>query len=170
MALPANIPSIRLKAVVYRIVRDGIDPLATSGSLKAGGRFNPPGEFAVLYTSFDPATASKEVSRGLKQRGIDPSQFPPGSWWVYELEVEIETALDLTNPDILRTIEVLVETLTGADIQVPRSIAGEAREKGFGALVVPSAAAPDSKNLVIFLDKLPGTLNVLSSRPASFQG
>jgi hypothetical protein len=28
-----------------------------------------------------------EIARGLKRRGIDPSQFPPGSWWVQELEV-----------------------------------------------------------------------------------
>jgi RES domain-containing protein len=169
LALPANLPSIRVKAIVYRVVRDGVDPLGTVGSLKAGGRFNPPDEFAALYTSFDPATATKEVARGLKQRGIDPSQFPPGSWWVYELEVEIEAVLDLTSPDILQRIEVKSETLTGADIQVPRSIAVEAREKGFGALLVPSAADPESKNLVIFLDKLPGTPNVLSSRAASVQ-
>jgi RES domain-containing protein len=169
LALPAKIPAVRVKAVVYRVVRDGVDPLGTIGSLKAGGRFNPPGEFAVLYTSLDPSTAAKEIARGLKQRGIDPSQFPPGSWWVYELEVEIDTVLDLTSSHILQMIELKSEALTAADVQVPRSIAAEAREKGFGALLVPSAAASDSKNLVIFLDRLPGTPNVLSSRPASFQ-
>jgi RES domain-containing protein len=169
LALPANLPSIRVKAIVYRVVRDGVDPLVTVGSLKAGGRFNPPNEFAVLYTSFDPATASKEVARGLHQRGIDPLQFPPGSWWVYELEVEIENVLDLTSPEILERIELKSEMLTGADTQVPRSIADEAREKGFEALLVPSAAAADSKNLVIFLDKLLAIPTVMSSRPASFQ-
>ena len=169
MVPPANIPAVRVKAIVYRVVRDGVDPLGTIGSLKSGGRFNPPGEFAVLYTSFDPATAVKEVARGLKQRGIDPSQFPPGSWWVYELEVEIDTVLDLTSPEILQKVGLKSEALTATDVQVPRSIAVEAREKGFGALLVPSAAALDSKNLVIFLDKLPGTPNVLSSRPANFE-
>lgn len=169
MPLPADLSPIPVKAVVYRVVRDGVDPLGTAGSLKAGGRFNPPNEFAVLYTSFDQATASKEVARGLNQRGIDPSQFPPGSWWLYELEVEIETTLDLTNSDILQRTEVKSESLTGSDLQLPRRIATEARDKGFGALLVPSAADPDSKNLVIFLDKLPGIPNVLSSRPASFQ-
>jgi len=170
LALPANIPAVRVKTVVYRVVRDGVDPLGTVGSLRAGGRFNPPEEFAALYTSFDPETAGMEVVRGLKQRGIDPSQFPPGSWWVYELEVDIETVLDLTSPGILQRIEMNGDSLTGDDLQVPRSIAAQARDKGFGALLVPSAAAPDSKNLVIFLDKLSGTPNVLSSRPASFSG
>jgi len=169
LALPANLPRIHFKAVVYRVVRDGVDPLGTVGSLTAGGRFNSPGEFAALYTSLDPVTASKEVARGLKQRGIDPSQFPPGSWWIYELEVEVEAVLDLTSPDILQKIEVKSDALTRGDLQVPRSIAAEARAKGFGALLVPSAAAPESKNLVIFLDRLPGIPNVLSSRPANVQ-
>jgi RES domain-containing protein len=166
LALPTNLPRIRVKAVVYRVVRDGVDPLGTHGSLRAGGRFNAPGEFAALYTSLDPVTASKEVARGLRQRGIDPSQFPPGSWWIYELEVEIEGVLDLTSPDILQRIEVTSDALTGGDLKVLRSIAAEGRDNGFEALLVPSAAAPDSKNLVIFLDRLPRTPNVLSSMPA----
>jgi RES domain-containing protein len=154
---------------VYRVVRDGVDPLGTAGSLRAGGRFNAPGEFAALYTSLDPVTASMEVARGLKQRGIDPSQFPPGSWWMYELEVEIDGVLDLTSPDILQRIEVESDALTQNELNTPRRIATEAPGNGFEALLVPSAAAPDSKNLVIFLDRLPGIPNVLSSRPANLQ-
>jgi RES domain-containing protein len=150
LALPTNLPRIRVKAVVYRVVRDGVDPLGTHGSLRAGGRFNAPGEFAALYTSLDPVTASKEVARG----------------WIYELEVEIEGVLDLTSPDILQRIEVTSDALTGGDLKVLRSIAAEGRDNGFEALLVPSAAAPDSKNLVIFLDRLPRTPNVLSSMPA----
>ena len=169
MALPSNLSRIRVKAVVYRVVRDGVDPLGTVGSLRAGGRFNPPGEFGALYTSLDPVTASKEVARGLRQRGIDPSQFPAGSWWIYELEVETEGVLDLTNPEILQRIEVKSEALTRDELNTPRNIAAEARSNGFEALLVPSAAAPGSKNLVVFLDKLPGIPNVLSSRSANLQ-
>jgi RES domain-containing protein len=146
-----------------------MDPLGTVGSLKAGGRFNAPGEFTALYTSLDPVTANKEVARGLRQRGIDPSQFPAGSWWIYELEVEIEDVLDLTNREILQRIEVKSEALTRDELNKPRNIAAEARSHGFEALLVPSAAAPGSKNLVMFLDKLPGIPNVLSSRPAILQ-
>jgi RES domain-containing protein len=169
LALPRNLPRIRVKAVVYRVVRDGVDPLGTVGSLRAGGRFNAPGEFAALYASLDPVAASKEVARGLKQRGIDPSQFPPSSWWMYELEVEIEGVLDLTNPEIVQRIEVNSEALTRDEWNTPRNIAAEARNNGFEALLVPSAAAPGSKNLVMFLDKLAGIPNVLSSRPANLQ-
>jgi len=164
LALPENLPRIPFKAVVYRIVRDGVDPLETIGSLRAGGRFNPPSQFAALYTSLDPKTAGREVARGLKQRGIDPSQFPPGSWWMYELEVDLEAVLDLTDPDILQRIELESEAFTGINLDEPRRIAAEARDSGFEALLVPSVAAPDSKNLVISLENLPGIPRVLSSR------
>jgi hypothetical protein len=64
---------------------------------------------------------------------------------------------------------VTSDALTRDDLMVPRSIAAEGRGNGFEALMVPSAAAPDSKNLVIFPDRLPGTPNVLSSMPANLQ-
>ena len=85
------------------------------------------------------------------------------------MEVEIEGVLDLTNPEILQRIEVKSEALTRDELNTPRNIAAEARINGFEALLVPSAAAPGSKNLVVFLDKLPGIPNVLSSRSANLQ-
>lgn len=137
------------------------------GSLEAGGRFNPPREFGALYTSLEATTAAKEVARGLKQRGVDPDQFPEGAWWVYELEVKLEAVLDLTDPDVLRKSGIQRDTLTGSDVNATREIAAQARERGYEALLVPSAAAANSRNLVIFVDKLPVRPNVLTSRPVS---
>ena len=87
MALPPDLPRTALSTTVFRVVREGLDPLATTGSLKAGGRFNPPNEFGELYTSLEAKTAAQEVARGLIARGVDPEQFPEAAWWVYELEV-----------------------------------------------------------------------------------
>jgi RES domain-containing protein len=134
--------------------------------LKAGGRFNPPKEFGVLYTSLDANTAAKEVARGLKARGVDPDQFPTGTWWIYELEVKLESVLDLTDADIMRKSGIQESSLTGDDVSTPRRIAAEAREQGYQAVLVPSAAV-GSKNLVIFLDKLSARPIVLSSKPVS---
>src|SRR5207237_485302 len=89
-------------AVVFLVGREGLDPLATTRSLKAGGRFNPPNEFGALYTSLEATSATKEVARGLRQRGVDPDQFPEGAWWVYELEVKLEAVLDFTDADVLQ--------------------------------------------------------------------
>jgi filamentous hemagglutinin len=141
--------------------------LGTAASLRAGGRFNPPNEFGALYTSLEAATAAQEVAKGLRLRGIDPEQFLEGAYWIYELEVELEAVLDLTNPDVLQKGGIHQDSLTGTDVNATRGIAAQAREQGYEALLVPSAAAPDSKNLVIFLDKLRVRPNVLSSRPVS---
>ena len=143
--------------------------MATTGSLKAGGRFNPPGQFGALYTSLDATTAAKEVARGLRQRGVDPDQFPEGAWWVYELEVRLEAVLDLTDADVLERSGIQEDSLTGSDVNATREIAAQARERGYQALLVPSAAAAGSKNLAIFPDSLPAPPHVLSSRPLSFR-
>ena len=137
--------------------------------MRAGGRFNPPNEFGAIYTSLDATTAAKEVARGLKQRGIDPNQFPEGAWWVYELEVKLKAVFDLTDPDVLRKCGLQGETLIGTDVKATREIAAEARERGYEALLVPSASAPDAKNLVIFLDKVSALPIVLTSKPVGLR-
>jgi RES domain-containing protein len=167
LALPPDLPRSPLSAVVYRVVREGLDPLTTTASLRAGGRFNPPNEFGALYTSFEVTTAAREVARGFKQRGIDPDQFPEAAWWVYELEVKLESILDLTDADVLRKSGLQRDSLTASDVNATRQIAAEARQRGYQALLVPSAAASGSKNLVIFLDKASARPKVLSSRPVS---
>lgn len=167
MALPPDLPRSFLSLTVFRVVREGLDPLATTGSLKAGGRFNPPNEFGALYTSLDAKTAAQDVARGLRARSIDPEQFPEGTWWNYELEVKLETVLDLTDQDVLQKSGISENSLTGSDLNATRQIGAEARERGYEALIVPSAAVPSSKNLVIFLDRAPARPIVLSSKPMS---
>lgn len=165
MALPSDLNRAPLSTVVFRVVQKGLDPLGTTGSLKAGGRFNPPNGFGALYTSLEAPTALKEVAKGLRLRGIDPEQFPEDAYWIYELEVRLEAVLDLTDPDVVQKSGFQQSSLTGADVNATREIAAQARERGYEALLVPSAAAPNSKNLVIFLDKLDARPRVLSSRP-----
>ena len=165
MILPPDLPRSRVSAVIFRIVREGLDPLGTAGSLEAGGRFNPPHEFGALYASLQATTAAKEVARGLRQRGVDPAGFPESAWWIYELEVTSESVLDLTDPEVLQKAGIQQGSLTGADISATQEIARQARTQGYEALLVPSAAAPGSKNLVLFVDRLPAEPHVLSSRP-----
>jgi RES domain-containing protein len=170
LALPPDLPRSSLSITVFRVLREGLDPLATAGSRKAGGRFNPPNEFGALYTSLDAKTAAQEVGKGLRARGIDPEQFPEGAWWVYEVEVKLESALDLTAPTVLEKSGISASSLTGSDLNATRKIAADARERGYEALLVPSAAVPGSKNLVIFLDLASARPIVLSSKPIALGG
>ena len=143
--------------------------MTTTGSLLAGGRFNPPNEFGALYTSLDATTAAKEVARSLTQRGVDPDQFPKGAWWIYELEVKLEAVLDLTDADVLQKNGIKQDSLTSSDMTATRKIAAQARERSYQALLVPSAAVAGSRNLVVFIDKLSAPPNVLSSKPVVFR-
>jgi len=165
LALPSGLPRTALSITVFRVVRQGLDPLATTGSLEAGGHFNPPNEFGALYTALEAITAAQEVARGLRARRIDPVQFPLAAWWVYEVEVNLESVLDLTDQDVLEESGISASSLVGSDVKATRRIAAEARELGYAALLVPSAAELGSKNLVIFLDRAPAIPIVLSSKP-----
>lgn len=165
MTFPPDLSRTALSITVFRVVREGVDPLVITGSLKAGGRYNPANEFGALYTSLDAKTAAQEVARGLRARGIDPEQFPEEAWWVYELELKLESVLDLTDPDVLKRSGISASSLTSSDVNATRRIAAEAREQGYVALLVPSAAAPGSKNLVIFQHPASARPIVLSSKP-----
>lgn len=137
--------------------------------MKGGGRYNPPNEFGALYTSLDAATATKEAARGLAFRGIDPTQFPVGARWVYELEVKLEAVIDLSDSAVLEKLGLDLDALTGSDVRITRSIAAQARSSGYQALIAPSAASPGSKNLIVFVDNLTEPPVVLTSRPVDFQ-
>ena len=82
----------------------------------------------------------------------------------------MEAVLDLTDADVLQKSGIAEGSLTGSDVNATRQLAAEARERGYEALLVPSAAAPRSKNLVHFLDKMSARPNVLSSRTVTLSG
>ena len=165
MPLSPDLPRTRTSTTVYRIVFKGVDPLSTEGSRKVGGRYNPVGEFAAFYTSSDESTAVAEVARGLRQRGLDPAEYAPGAWWVYELAIEIDDVLDLTDTSVLNLLGVEAASLTSDDVRLTRDLAARARAASFKALITPSATIPDSTNIVIFLDQLEKPPKILSSRP-----
>ena len=164
MSLPQNLPRRHLSVKAYRVVRKGRDPLSTEWNLKNGGRYNPPGEFPALYASLRESTAAAEKARSERLRGIDPEQYPPGEWWAYELALDFESVLDLTDSKVLANLAIGQETLLGEDRTRTQQIAREARAAGFQALLVPSVAARGEKNLVVFTDRPHAEPRVLTSR------
>jgi RES domain-containing protein len=134
-----------------------------------GGRSNDPGIPAVLYTALEKETAAAEVERGLRLRGINPQAFGPEDWWIYELRVDLDSALDLTEPGVLANLKVSPASLLGEGPADTREIGKQAREAGCQGILVPSVAAPGSANLVIFLDSdMSHPVQVHSSAPFDF--
>jgi RES domain-containing protein len=167
LQLPADLPRRQFSGVVHRVVRAGIDPLSTEGSRKAGGRYNPPGDFGALYASLEPETAGAEVARGCRLRGIDPARFAAEDWWEYEIELRAAAILDLTDAAVLERLGLSPTAVTGTDLSVTREIGASARRAGYAGVLVPSAACAGGTNLVIFVDRLEETPVVLRSRPVA---
>jgi RES domain-containing protein len=146
------------------VVKAGVDPLSTSGSQRNGGRYNDPG-VGVLYTSFDRATAVAEIVRGLRVRGIDPKNFGPEDWWVYQIRVSVSSVVDLRDGATMSDLAITPEVLLADNTTETRRIGKYARDNGFQAVRAPSAAANDKDNLVLFIDRLPTRPEVVSSTP-----
>jgi len=139
--------------------------LSAEGSRVNGGRYNAPGEFGPLYCSLEENTAAAEVARGLRAVGQDPAAYPEGSWILYELEIQADEVLDLTDEETLTLLGLQPAMLTGDHRQVTQRLGREAREAGYQAILAPSAAVPGGKNLILFLDRLPSPPNLFRCTP-----
>lgn len=134
-----------------------------------GGRWNAAGIPAVLYTALDKDTAAAEVERALRSRGINPQAFGPDDWWIYEFWVDLDSVLDVTDPEILDILKLSPASLLSEDLGETREMGKRAREAGYQGMLVPSVAAPGWANLVIFLDSdMSHPVQVHSSAPFDF--
>ena len=142
------------------------DILSATGSLIAGGRFNLAGTFEVLYLSCDIHTCLEETTRSFLRDGFDVAKALPRT--IIGVEVTLSQVLDLTASAVRRRLGVTRTSLTQTDWQKSQDVGGQeaftqeigrlARDAGFEALLVPSAATRSGRNLNIFPDRLlPGS-------------
>lgn len=135
----------RMTNEVHGATMDDIGP-----SFIYGGRYNIKNEFGVLYLSSSPQCAFSERLRQVKGRKDD--LLPQV---IATFEVKIQKCLNLFEKNIQRVIGVVWEDLTkDSDFLTPQSIAREARNAGFEALLAPSAVGKECQTLVVFKDRL----------------
>lgn len=139
------------EAGVYRHVSSQYDALDSSGSLKAGGRWNPPGEYGVLYTALDEETAKAELERLAERQGLTLEDLAPRD--LVSIGVTLSKVLDLTDEKILRQIGISENEIVGNDISLCLEISRLAHRAGFEAILVPSATKRGSI-LAVFGDCL----------------
>ncbi len=90
--------SVRFRGVAYRHsapVHAEIGSALLEGSRRAGGRFNPTGEFAALYLSLDTETMWAELSRLALRTGVELTELDPRTMSV--VRVRLKRVLDLRN-------------------------------------------------------------------------
>ena len=136
-----EIKPISLDASCYRIVSQKYDTLNTNGSLLYPGRYNS-GEFLVLYTSDSREVCEAELARKteIKTKLI---------YKIAKLNVKLRKVFDLTNEKNLKALDIQEDNLIGGSWNLTQHIASLAYQKGYEALLVPSATGKGN-NIILF--------------------
>lgn len=113
-------------------------------------RYNPKGEFGVLYLSSSPECCWREK---LKQAQGRASDLPPQA--VGGFDNNLSKCLDLTDEACREGLAVgLDDLIQPADFEMTQKLASQARRAGFEGIIAPSAIGADCRTLVVFKDKL----------------
>ena len=122
----------------------------TAQTVLRAWRYNPRGEFGVLYLSSSPACAYREK---LKQVFGKPQYLKPQV--VGPFAINLPKCLHLTNPDCLAKLAITrTQLIDPSDFSVPQALAREARRLGFEAILAPAAIGADCHSMIVFKDKL----------------
>lgn len=153
--MPGQHDSVRFRGVAYRHsapVHAEIGSTLLEGSRRAGGRFNPTGEFGALYLSLDTETMWAELSRLALRTGVELTELDPRTMSV--VRVRLKRVLDLRNAREQDRWGIDDEALMSEGYGGCQALARAARRAGFEGILYPSAARPAGSNLVVFLDRL----------------
>jgi RES domain-containing protein len=139
---------------VWRIVRDGRDPLQCSA---VGGRWDDR-SFDVLYTSVEAGGAKAEIFYHLsKGQPVFPSKIRHR---LFEIEVQTDRILELSTLTELQSLGVNTKSFGQLHFaerhqEYPRTqeVAEAAHFLGFSGLIVPSARGA-YQNAVLYGDKI----------------
>ncbi|MCB1463957.1 MAG: RES family NAD+ phosphorylase [Nitratireductor sp.] len=142
------------QGTVWRVIRDGRDPLQCSAS---GGRWDD-GSFDVLYTSLSRQGALEEMRFHLMRgQPVMPSKV---RYRLFELDLSLARALQFLDLSALAAVGLKTETFgrlsyEQKDAEYPRTqeIGEVAHFLDFDGLIVPSARS-DARNVVVFCDKV----------------
>jgi RES domain-containing protein len=140
-------PSEAFSGEAWRVTTKGRDALRSS---TAGGRWSPPGEFEVLYTSLARAGALAEIGHRLSLEPVWPSRLEHE---LHRITVRTNNSLRFADVSSLSTLGVDVRRYTNFEYSVTQAIAAAAVFLDFDGLIVPSARSTEL-NLVIFTETL----------------
>lgn len=116
---------------------------------RAEGRFNRQGEGRTTYLSLTRRTAALEIAKRWGAVGANRAAYLE-----FQVPVRLRRVVDLTDPDTAAALGASRESLTGADLGPCQALAMRLRAAGIEGILTWSAADPEEKNLVIFLDRL----------------
>lgn len=141
------------KGDVWRVTGAGRDPLRGS---TAHGRWSPPGEFEVLYTSLSREGAIEEIGYRLSLEPVWPSRIKHE---IHTLAASTKRTLRFADVEALVPLGVNAARYSSFAYEATQAIAAAANFLGFDGLLVPNARYP-ATNLVVFKDQLESKFSV----------
>jgi RES domain-containing protein len=160
----AGLPVLSESGVAYRIVhaKYAASTLSSIGSLKFGGRYNPPQAFEALYLASNPVTALQEVNAVVQtEDGLLGVKGPPRI--LLSVDYQLQAILDICHPENQSVLETNLSELiapwrplNAKGQMAPTQTLGSAAYnlQSIEALKVPSARDPNTYNLVVFVNRL----------------
>jgi RES domain-containing protein len=135
----------------YRHVSVGRPALSGEGARLVGGRWNPPGSFAVLYLALDIPTAIAEFARLATKQGRAGEDFLPRDLFTYE--TRLQHVVDLRISDNANAVHLDATSIAADDLTACQLVGEAAHHAGFEGVLAPSATGSGDA-LAIFLDRL----------------
>src|SRR6266540_1018394 len=135
--------------------------LSGLGSKRIGGRWTPRGAFAAVYGSLSPETALAEALAEVRYYGFKDADAM--SRVFVAVSCRLKAVLDITAASHSRSLGVSRKRMRSEDWReakghgresLTQSLARSAFDAGIEALIVPSAADPTGRNIVIFPSNL----------------
>lgn len=139
----------------YRNQAPGFDPRSGDGARRAGGRFNRPDSFPVVYLCTTRPCVVAELTRQARRQGLEVDDLLPRELWV--VSAPLTKVLDLTDAETLQTIGVERGELIRDDLQLTHQIGELAHEHGFQAIRSVSVTGVDDV-VVIMPENLIGVV------------
>ena len=160
----ASLPVLTESGVAYRIIHAKYagSALSAIGSLRFGGRYNPPQAFEALYLASNPVTALQEVNAVVQtETGLLGVKGPPRI--LLSVDYQLQAILDICSSEHQSVLETNLSELiapwrplnaegTVASTQALGTAAYNLQS--IEALKVPSARDPNIYNLVVFVNRL----------------
>jgi RES domain-containing protein len=132
-----SLGSVQFEGVVYRHVAPHRGCTSGEGARQAGGRWNPPDSFPVLYTGLIELTVVEEFHRLAERSGIPAESFLPRTLCV--IKVDLEAVLDLRTDEQLSKAGLTAEQLRSYSMRECQSVGEAAHRLRLEGILAPSA-------------------------------
>ncbi len=149
------------EGVAYRFVTmpyaNRADLLSGAGSRHHGGRWNPPGQFNVIYGSLDPEAAMAESLGTFTAFGIPPEKARPRAF--VAIRLKLQSVLNLTSARVAGALKMDLADLGKEDWQAVQAVGDESTAQAIGricwelrleAILAPSFRKAGAANIVLF--------------------